>query len=162
MLALRLAFPEHLVDLRHVGLRGAHHRGDAFWLGACTILTGILFPPWLGRCGFAIAEFARRGRDFALAGAAVAVALDDSGRIERCGIALFGLGAVPLHASAAETALTGSGADDVGADEVGRLAVDGLDAVPADLHASAEYRRHVGAVIVARAWQRAVQEARSA
>jgi len=251
LLALRLSFPEHLVDLRHVGLRGAQARGDALWVGACTtqatiersaavaaavpllaratplighfqirnrgtiggslahadaaaeypavalalgaeletlsprgprtipamsfftgrwttelatdeVVTGIVFPPWPGRCGFAIEEFARRGHDFALAGAAVAVEVAGGGSIERCGIALFGLGPVPLRASAAETALIGSGVEDIADDEVGRLAVAGLDGVPADLHGSAGYRRQVGAVVVARAWQRAVQEARNA
>lgn len=251
LLALRLSFPEHLVDLRRVGLRGARQRGDALWIGACTtqatiersaevaiavpllaratplighfqirnrgtiggslahadaaaeypavalalgaeletlsprgtrtvpamsfftgrwttdlaadeVLTGVAFPSWPGRCGFAIEEFARRSGDFALAGAAIAVALDGSGRIERCGIALFGLGPAPLRARAVETALIGSGIDDLSDDEVGRLAVTDLDAVPADLHGSAEYRKQVGAVIVARAWQRAAREARNA
>ena len=34
-----------------------------------------------------------------------------------------------------------------------------LDAVPSDLHASAEYRARVGATLVERAWNRAVAEA---
>ena len=41
------------------------------------MLTGVAFPVWPGRCGFAIEEFARRHGDFAIAGAAVAVELDD-------------------------------------------------------------------------------------
>ncbi|MGH3253617.1 MAG: FAD binding domain-containing protein, partial [Trebonia sp.] len=60
------------------------------------LLTGVLFPAWGGdggRCGYAIEEFARRPGDFAIAGAAVAVALsgDGGGRVARCGIALLGL-----------------------------------------------------------------------
>ena len=41
------------------------------------ILTAVGFPVWSGRCGFAVQEFARRHGDFAIAGATVAVELDD-------------------------------------------------------------------------------------
>jgi carbon-monoxide dehydrogenase medium subunit len=126
------------------------------------LLTGVTFPEWNGRCGFAIEEFARRGGDFAIAGATVAVELDADERVSRCGIGLFGLGSAPLRASAAEAALNGSAAGDVTADDVGHTAMSELESVPSDLHASADYRKHVGAVMVARAWRRAVQEARDA
>ncbi len=123
------------------------------------LLTGITFPIRGPRSGFAVEEFARRSGDFALAGAAVSVELDGDAQIRRCAIGLFGLGPVPLRATAAEEALTGRGADSLAAEEVGRAAVAELRSVPADLHGSADYRRHVGAVMVARAWQRAVKEA---
>ncbi|MGI8334204.1 FAD binding domain-containing protein [Actinomadura scrupuli] len=128
-------------------------------LAADELLTGIGFPRRGDRCGFAIEEFARRGGDFAIAGAAVAVELGADARIRRCGIGLFGLGAMPLRASAAEAALIGSAPADVAADDVGNTAMSALESVPSDLHASAGYRRHVGAIIVTRAWKRAVQEA---
>ena len=47
------------------------------------ILTVVRFPVWGGRSGFAIEEFARRHGDFAIAGAAVALELQqprDHGR----------------------------------------------------------------------------------
>ena len=40
------------------------------------LLTGVSFPVWAGRCGFAIEEVARRHGDFAIAGAAVALEVD--------------------------------------------------------------------------------------
>jgi carbon-monoxide dehydrogenase medium subunit len=123
------------------------------------ILTGISFAPWGERSGFAVEEFARRGGDFAIAGAVVAVELDAGARIRRCGIALFGVGATPLRASVTEAAVTGSAADDVDADEVGRTALAGPASIPADIHASSDHRRHIGSIMVARAWRRAVQEA---
>ncbi|MFB4309682.1 FAD binding domain-containing protein [Actinomadura sp. GTD37] len=131
-------------------------------LAADELLTGVVLPVRRGRCGFAIEEFARRAGDFAIAGAAVAVELDGDGRIGRCGIGLFGLGPTALRATAAEDALTGAAADGVDAEEVGRTAVSALESVPADLHASADYRRQVGAVIVARAWRLALKEASDA
>jgi aerobic carbon-monoxide dehydrogenase medium subunit len=59
----------------------------------------------------------------------------------------------------AEAELTGRPVTEVEPDEVGRLAMAGLTSVPADLHGSAEYRRHVGAAMVARAWTKATTEA---
>jgi carbon-monoxide dehydrogenase medium subunit len=124
------------------------------------LLTAVTFPAWSGRCGFAVEEVARRHGDFAIAGAAVAVELGGDDRVRRCGIGLIGLGSTPVRAARAEAAATGAPLGDVDADEMGRLAVADLDAVPSDLHGSAAYRTRVGAVTVARAWTAAVEEAR--
>jgi carbon-monoxide dehydrogenase medium subunit len=42
------------------------------------------------------------------------------------------------------------------------MAVAGLDDIPSDLHGSAQYRRQVGAAMVARAWADAMTEATNA
>jgi len=123
------------------------------------ILTGVRFPVWGGRSGFAVDEFARRHGDFAIAGATVCVELDGDDRVARCGIGLLGLGSTPLRGSVAEDAVTGQPADAVTAEEVGRLAMSGLTDIPADLQGSADYRSRVGAAMVARAWTTAVREA---
>lgn len=123
------------------------------------MLVGIDFPARPGRRGFAIEEFTRRAGDFAMAGAAVAIGLDADSRIERVGLGLFGLAPTPLRARAAEAELLGRPAAEVDAEEIGRAATAGLDAVPADVHGSAAYRRRVGAVMVTRAWRRALEEA---
>ncbi|RDH76513.1 xanthine dehydrogenase family protein subunit M [Mycolicibacterium moriokaense] len=123
------------------------------------ILTGVRFPVWGGRCGFAVEEFARRHGDFAIAGATVAVELDDDDRVSRCGIGLLGLGATPLRGVAGEAAAVGRPADDVTAEEIGHLAMNGLSDIPADLQGSADYRSRVGATMVARAWAAAVRNA---
>jgi len=123
------------------------------------ILTGVRFPVWGGRSGFAVEEFARRHGDFAIAGATVAVELDDDNRVARCGIGLLGLGSTPLRGSAAEDAVVGQPADAVTADEVGRLAMGGLSDIPADLSGSADYRSRVGAAMVTRAWAAALRQA---
>lgn len=123
------------------------------------ILTGAVFPVWSGRCGFAIEEFTRRSGDFAMAGATVAVRLNADSRVDRCAIGLFGLGPTPMRASATENELIGRPAVELTAADIGRSATTPLMSIPADTHGSAEYRRRVGAVMVARAWRRAVQEA---
>ena len=128
-------------------------------LASDELLTGVTFPVWSGRCGFAIQEVARRHGDFAIAGAVVAVELDADDRVRRCGIGLIGLGSTPLRASAAEAAATGTSAADIDAAELGRVAVADLTAVPSDLHGSSAYRARVGATMVERAWTQAIEEA---
>jgi carbon-monoxide dehydrogenase medium subunit len=122
------------------------------------ILTGIRFPVWSGKCGFACEEVARRHGDFALVGAVVGVSITDQ-RVDRAAIALFGVGTTPVRASAAEEALIRDG---VSADLalIGRTAADPLSPT-GDLHASAAYRKQVAATVVRRALANALEEARS-
>ncbi len=123
------------------------------------ILTAVRFPAWGGRCGFAVEEFARRHGDFAIAGAVVGIELDSEDRVTRCAIGLLGLGSTPLRGSVAEEAVVGRPVGDIVAEEMGRLAISGLQDIPADLQGSAAYRAKVGATMVARALARAVHEA---
>jgi carbon-monoxide dehydrogenase medium subunit len=129
-------------------------------VGDDELLTAVTFPVWSGRCGFAVREFARRHGDFAIAGTAAAVALDEDDRVRRCGIGLFGLGSTAERAGAAEAAVTGTAVGELDPAEVGRLVVSELDSIPSDLHGSADYRRRVGATTAAAAWEAAVEEAR--
>lgn len=131
-------------------------------LAADEILTAVQFPVWSGRCGFAVQEFARRHGDFAIAGAVVAIQLDDDNRVSRCGIGLLGLGSTPKRATPAETAVIGTPLGNVTAEEIGRLALSALTDIPADLQGSASYRTRVGAAMVARAWNQASTEALNA
>jgi CO/xanthine dehydrogenase FAD-binding subunit len=126
------------------------------------VLTGVRFPSWNGRSGFSAHEFSRRHGDFAIAGALVAVQLDDSDgqdRVSRCAIGLLGLGSTPRRATAAEAAVIGKPVGELVAEEIGRAAMIGLDDVPTDLQGSASYRTKVGATMAARAWTQAVAEA---
>jgi carbon-monoxide dehydrogenase medium subunit len=128
-------------------------------LAADELLTGVRFPVWAGRCGFAVEEFARRHGDFAIAGATVAVELDAADRVVRCAIGLFGLGSTALRATEAEVAMTGQLISEVDRAEPGELAMSSVTSAPTDLHGDGEYRKQVGAAMVSRAWQRAVREA---
>jgi carbon-monoxide dehydrogenase medium subunit len=123
------------------------------------VLTGVRFPVWNGRSGFAVHEFARRHGDFAIAGALVAVSVDDDERVSRCAIGLLGLGSTVRRASAAEAAVVGKPVGELAPEEIGRAAMTGLDEVPTDLQGSASYRIKVGATMAARAWTQAVTEA---
>jgi carbon-monoxide dehydrogenase medium subunit len=154
-------------ELKVAGANGDRAVAAAdFFLGTWTtclepdeILTGVRFPVWPGRCGFAIEEFAHRAGDFAVAGVACGVQLDGNDRVGRAAIGLFGMGSTPVRAPAAEAALVGM--DGAAADlaEVGRLATAELDP-PDDIHGSSEYRTQLGTHLVGRAVSAAVQEAR--
>ena len=136
---------------------------DGLWSTAMApdeLLAGVSVPVWGAHGGFAVEEFARRHGDFAIAGAAIGVQLDGGDRIQRCAIGLIGLGSTPERARAVETELAGRPAADVAPEEVGRLAMADLEAVPSDLHGSAAFRKRVGAAMVERAWIRALSEAR--
>ncbi|OBH13918.1 carbon monoxide dehydrogenase [Mycobacterium sp. E1715] len=123
------------------------------------VLTGVRFPIWDGRCGFAVEEFSRRHGDFAIAGALVAVQLDDQDRVSRCAIGLLGMGSTVRRATAAEVAALGRPVGELVPEEIGRAAMSGLDEVPNDLQGTAAYRLKVGATMAARAWTRATAEA---
>jgi CO/xanthine dehydrogenase FAD-binding subunit len=124
------------------------------------IIFEINFPVLRGHTGWAFEEVARRFGDFALASIALSFALD-KGRIADARVAAMGIADTPLRLRKAEDVLNGSQG---GAEEIGRFA----EAVRAsvspsdDIHASAEYRKHlIGALAeraFAAAWSRAVGE----
>jgi carbon-monoxide dehydrogenase medium subunit len=126
-------------------------------VGDDEILSAVTFPVWGPGAGFAVEEVARRHGDFALVGAVCGVQIAD-GVVHRAAIGMFGMGATPLRASAAEADLSGASADGIDSEQLGRAAVADLDP-PSDIHATGAYRRSVGAHVVARAVRRAVQEA---
>jgi len=123
------------------------------------VLAAVHFPERGERSGFAIDEVARRLGDFALAGAACAVELDGRARLSRAAIGLFGVASTPRRAASAEKALLGASARDLDLEAVGQAAIADMEPND-DVHASADYRRKVGAVLVGRVLGRALEEAR--
>ena len=131
------------------------------WVTSLTsdeLLTGIRFPIWSGRIGTAIEELSRRHADPAIAGACVALELDGD-TVARCAIGLINLGSTPVRAHVAEQSVIGTTATEIDPAELGRAAIAPLTAIPSDLNGAADYRARVGAILVARAWQRALEEA---
>jgi carbon-monoxide dehydrogenase medium subunit len=122
------------------------------------LLVAVHFPVWEGRSAFAFEEVARRSGDFALAGVATAVEVDDDGIVCRAALGLLGLGGTPLRAPAAEAAVVGRAPHAADLDEIATLAVDDLDP-PDDVHGSSAYRKRIGAHLVRRTLARALEEA---
>ena len=123
------------------------------------LLRSIAFPVWRGRCGFGVAEFARRHGDFAIAGAVAAVELDDADAVVRCALAVFGVAATPTRASTTEAALTGRTIGEIDPSDVGRMVLEDVDDVADDPQVPAAYRRRVGVAMVGDAWRRAAEDA---
>jgi carbon-monoxide dehydrogenase medium subunit len=122
------------------------------------IIESVEFPVWNGRTGFSVQELARRAGDFAIAGVACGVRLDDDGKVNQAALGLFGMGPTPLQPSAALEAVHGRRGDELDVREIGSLAVHELEP-PHDIHATGAVRRRVGAVLVARALTEAISEA---
>jgi aerobic carbon-monoxide dehydrogenase medium subunit len=121
------------------------------------LVAEIALPGLPERHGWGFAEFARRAGDFALAAVGAIVALE-AGRCRVARIALGGVGPTPLRADAAEALLRGASPDEAAIAAAARAAAE--SAQPAsDLHASAEYRRHLVEVLARRALGDAVARA---
>ncbi len=154
-------------ELEIAGAKGARTVPAAdFFVGTWTttieadeFLSAVRFPVWAGRVGFAVEEVARRSGDFALAGVVAAVELNDEGAVARSAISFLGMAPTPVRARAAEQALNGAAPTAPELAEIARLAVGDTEPT-ADVHASAEYRQHVGAHLVERALDRAMGAAR--
>jgi len=126
------------------------------------ILTAVRFPTLPKRTGWSILEVARRHGDFGLAGVVAIVGLAPDGRIASGRVVLFGVGATPIHAAAAEAMLAGQTAEPDLFAAVGARAAADLDEPLTDVHASADYRRDLARVLTGRALAEATARARAA
>jgi CO/xanthine dehydrogenase FAD-binding subunit len=121
------------------------------------MLIAIDLPAPTPGTGWGFAEVARRHGDFALA-AAAATLRAEGGVVAGARIALTGVGDTALLVPAAAAALDGR-VPDAAAIDACAAAVRAAVTPMTDLHASAEYRRHLAGVLAARAiaqaWRRA-------
>jgi len=108
--------------------------------------------------GYALEEFARRHGDFAIVGIA-ALIVREGRRCTRARLATAGTGPVPVRLRAAEEILERDGLDDAAIDAAARRASE-LVSPDSDIHASADYRRHLAGVLTKRALTRAIGVAR--
>jgi aerobic carbon-monoxide dehydrogenase medium subunit len=122
------------------------------------LLTAVRLPLPDGRTGYAVEEFTRRAGDFAIVAAMAVVELDGGGRTTRARVAIAGAGPVPVRLAAAERALAGGEPSERAFREA--LRDHDLEVEPdSDVHASADYRRHLTRVLAARALVRAASRA---
>lgn len=118
------------------------------------MLSGALLqePPQGAR--FAVHEFARRAGDFAIVLVIAGIAVD-SGRCTWARIGLGGVGGVPQRAVEAEAELLESSVSEEAIEAAATLASHNVTPLE-DIHASADYRRHLVKVLVRRAVAEAV------
>ena len=115
------------------------------------ILTEVRLPAMPAGSGWAFEEFARRHGDFALVGIAAVVRIQERVRVR---LATAGASPVPLRLRAAEEILERDGLSDATIAAAAARAGE-LVQPDSDIHASADYRRHLTGVLTARALQRA-------
>ncbi|MFR9807002.1 FAD binding domain-containing protein [Pseudonocardia sp. RS010] len=122
------------------------------------VLTAIRIPKQPAGSVVAVEEFARRHGDFALVAVLGAARLDPSGRIADVRLSVAGAGPTPLRADAAEQILNGQVPRP---DLVAEAATAVAEATNpgADIHAPAEYRRHLAKVLTRRCLERLLTHA---
>jgi len=128
-------------------------------LAAEELVVEVRLPAMPAGAGHAFEEFARRHGDFAIVGIA-AMIVRTGDRCIAARLASAGAGPVPVRLRAAEEILERDG---LGAAAIEAAAARAADLVQpdSDVHASAEYRRHLTRVLTARAIKRALTVARA-
>lgn len=121
------------------------------------ILTSIAVPAPPPGHGYAYEKLKRKVGDYATAAAAVVLTLS-GGRVASCSIGLTNLSETPLLAEEAAAAVTGSSLDDASV-KAAVEAARSIMAPAADGRGPAEYRIHVGGIMVERALKRAAARA---
>ena len=121
------------------------------------IVTAIKLPVWPSGHGYGFHEFARRRGDFAIAGAAVLIDVGTDAIVRRTAVALCGVATTPVRLGQAEAALAGRKLD-AAAIKAAAAAARALEPI-SDIHAGADYRRHLAEVLTRRALTDAARRA---
>ena len=117
------------------------------------ILTEVRMPALEGY-GYGYQKFNRRNEDWAMVAVCALVKKGADGSCEDVRIGLTNMGDTPLRATAAEAALRGGALDADGIRAAAEQAAEGTEP-PADLNASADYKRHLARVLTRRALEQA-------
>lgn len=120
------------------------------------VLEEVLFPKWTGSIRAGFAEVGNRRHGFAVAGAAAQIQVDADGKCVRASIAAMGVGPVPLRLPKIEALLVGQRMSESVVAAAASHAAAAISEPRGDIHASADYRRDVLPVLVARALNEAM------
>ncbi len=123
------------------------------------ILTEIRIPVASGNFGSAYHKAERKVGDYATAGVAAVVQIDDNGVCTKAGIGLTNVNATPMRAERSEAALVGSMLSETDIAKAAQYASE--DCNPStDLRGDIDYKRHLVGVITKRMLNRAIQRAK--
>jgi carbon-monoxide dehydrogenase medium subunit len=123
------------------------------------MLVAVDLPSWSAGTGSCFCEYSRRLGDFAIVGAAAVVQCDGNGHVVRVGVALIGVGDRPFDATSIATdSLVGHLPDEANCEAAAEKI--GVTVEPdTDIHAPAEYRKHLATILARRALLGAAQRA---
>ncbi len=128
-------------------------------VGPTELLMEIRFPPAEPRSGWSFKELARRPGDYAMAGVAAGVILDEGGSCREARLVYLNVGDGPIRARQAEGLLAGELKSVELFEEVGETAAQQEMAPYGNVHASPEYQQHLAKILTVRAlaeaWGRA-------
>jgi len=137
-----------------------------FFAGALTtdlkpdeMLTEVELPAQMSRAGNCFMEIARRRGDFAIVGVAAQVTLGDHDGCSDVRLIFCGVGEIPVDASSAAGALIGHAPTETTLREVA-ASVQTMIEPAGNVHATADYQRHLAGVLTMRALQTAYQRGR--
>jgi aerobic carbon-monoxide dehydrogenase medium subunit len=117
------------------------------------VLTDVRLPAMDGY-GFAYQKFNRRREDWAMVAVSALVRRGADGTCEDVRVGLTHMSSVPLRATAVEQALRGQPLDASSIAAAAEQAAEGTEP-PADLNATADYKRHLARVLTKRALHKA-------
>ncbi|HLI08863.1 MAG TPA: xanthine dehydrogenase family protein subunit M [Ktedonobacteraceae bacterium] len=125
------------------------------------ILTEIRIPAPTAHSGGAYFKLERKVGDYAIAGVAAYITLDDNGNLTYAGIGLTNVGPAPIKARDAEQALLGKPLDDAAIHHAAALAAAAAKPT-SDLRGPAEYKRDMVRTLTVRALRKAQARAAGA
>jgi carbon-monoxide dehydrogenase medium subunit len=125
------------------------------------LLTEINVPAKKPNTGYAFSELARRHGDYAHAGVAAIITLDGEGICRQARLVYLSAGDIPMVAGKAAAMMVGEAPVDQLVDEAAHFASRHEIEATADIHASAEYKRHLAYILGKRTIQQAISNART-
>ncbi|WP_044895346.1 FAD binding domain-containing protein [Bacillus alveayuensis] len=123
------------------------------------LLTEIHIPVSEGRTGYSFDEISRRHGDFALVASACQLSIDSQDRISKIRLVLGGVEAVPLLMTEVSELMEGERLSDSLLNKVADIVGEAVNP-ESDLHATADYRRHLAKKLAVRTVKTAYERAR--
>jgi len=126
------------------------------------LVTGVEIPALPDGTGTAFVEVSRRKGDFALVGVCAVLSLNAGGTCTRASVTLLSVGDGPVCAKTAEDTLRGGALTPDAIRDAAEVAAGPDIDPPADIHASAAFRRQLTRVLTGRAIETAARRAAGA
>ena len=126
------------------------------------LLVEIAVPQMAARTGWALEEVARRPHDFSLVGVVALLTLNGGNLCQAARLVFLSVGEYPMEAHKAQAGLVGQQLNpDVIQAAANTAASEDIDP-SSDIHATADFRRHLAEVLTRRALQKAFERASNA
>ncbi len=137
-----------------------------FFLGLFTsvlepeeLLVEVKLPKFPERTGWSLQEIARRPHDFCLIGVAAVLTLDEKDQCQQAKLVYLSAGDGPMVGQKAADVLQGQALTEDVVNAAAEAAIDDIDPA-SDIHATADFRRHLAKVLTRRSLNEALARAK--